>query len=101
MTRIGVKTRKKRNACVPSKVVRMPAGQDSDVAQFLRYHVLVRVYDGDCDAWLARLSERGGDEGDIRFARWIRSRMRQDPTLLSSIRRMVDATPFWRAAGVV
>lgn len=79
----------------------MPAGEDSDVAQFLRYHVLVRVYDGDCDAWLAQLQEHGGDDGDIRFVRWVRSRMRQDPTLLPSIRRMVDATPFWRAAGGV
>jgi hypothetical protein len=101
VTRIGVKTRKKRNACVPSKVVRMPTGEDSVIAQFLRYHVLVRVYDGDCDAWLAQLNARGGDEGDIRFARWIRSRMRHDPTLLMSIRRMVDATPFWRAASGV
>jgi hypothetical protein len=75
----------------------MPTGEDSDVAQFIRYHVLVRVYDGDCDAWLAQLNGRDGDEGDIRFARWIRSRMRKDPTLLPSIRRMVDATAFWQA----
>jgi hypothetical protein len=42
--------------------------------------------------------ERGGDDGDVRFVRWIRSRLRQDPALIVSIRRMVDATPFWRAA---
>lgn len=75
----------------------MPRGEISPVAQFLRYHVLIRVYDGNADAWIEHLEERGGDEGDIRFARWVRSRMRQDPTMLGTIRRMVDATPFWRA----
>jgi hypothetical protein len=81
-----------RNAADPPNVVRMPTGDDSTVAQFLRYHVLVRVFDGDPDAWLAQLETRGGEDGDIR------SRLRQDPALLISIRRMVDATPFWRAA---
>jgi hypothetical protein len=88
---------------VPSNVVQMPAGdEDSDttVAQFLRYHVLVRVFHGDPDAWLAELQQRGSDAdgGDVRFARWIRSRLRKDPALLASIERMVDATPFWRVA---
>lgn len=92
------KRRLKRLAAHPPNVVRMPTGDDSTVAQFLRYHVLVRVFDGDPDAWLAQLESRGGDGGDIRFVRWIRSRLRQDPTLMTSIRRMVDATPFWRAA---
>jgi len=75
----------------------MPRGDHSTVAQFIRYHVLIRVYDGDPDAWLTQLQARGGDEGDIRFARWVRSRMRKDPTLLVTIRRMVDATAFWQA----
>lgn len=90
-----------REACIaPLNVVRMPAADDETiVAQFLRYHVLVRVFHGDPDAWLAHLRERGDEsDGDVRFARWIRSRMREDPTLIHSIRRMVDATPFWRAA---
>ena len=77
----------------------MPNGANSVVAQFIRYHVLIRVYDGDADAWLARLREQGGDEGDVRFVRWIRSRVRRDPAFMLAIRRMVDATPFWRAAG--
>ena len=85
---------------VRDNVVRMPTGDDSMVAQFIRYHVLVRVFHGDPDAWLAHLHARGDvvDGGDLRFVRWIRSRLRQDPALLGSIRRMVDATPFWRAA---
>lgn len=81
-----------------ANVVRMPAGDGSVVAEFLRYHVLIRVFRGDPDAWLAHLRDRGGDEGDLRFVHWIRSRLRLDPRLLISIRRMVDATPFWRVA---
>lgn len=81
-----------------SNVVPIPLGETSVVAEFIRYHALVRVFDGDPDAWLAHLEQHGGDEADVRFARWIRSRLRQDPGLISSIREMVDATPFWRAA---
>lgn len=86
-----------------SNVVAMPAGDGSDVAQFIRFHVLVRVYDGNADAWLARLrgdaaNGREPDPADLRFVHWVRSRLRRDPALLASIRRMVDATPFWRAA---
>ncbi|MFL6247310.1 MAG: hypothetical protein ACJ74H_14860 [Thermoanaerobaculia bacterium] len=81
-----------------TNVVPMPLGDGSVVAEFLRFHVLVRVYDGDPDAWLAQLRERGDHSADVRFVRWIRSRLRQDPSLLGEIRRMVDATPFWRAA---
>lgn len=81
-----------------SNVVKMPAGDGSAVAEFLRFHVLVRVFDGDPDAWLAKLRERDDDSADVRFLRWIRSRLRQDPALIAEIRRMVDATPFWRAA---
>ena len=87
-----------RRAETATNVVRMPTGDGSVVAEFLRYHVLVRVFDGDPDAWLAHLHERGDEGGDVRFVRWIRSRLRQDPTLLASIRKMVDATPFWRVA---
>jgi hypothetical protein len=81
-----------------SNVVKMPMGDGSAVAEFLRFHVLVRVFDGDPDAWLAKLREREDDSADVRFLRWIRSRLRQDPALIAEIRRMVDATPFWRAA---
>lgn len=98
LTRIGVGTGENRNVYAPAKVARMPVGDDSRVAEFIRYHVLIRVYDGDADAWLTRLQDEGGDEGDVRFARWIRSRVRKDPALMASIRRMVEATPFWRVA---
>jgi len=98
---IDVHTRRAgRRAPLPANVVQMPKGDASMVAQFIRYHVLVRLFDGDPDAWLAHLDARGSvvDGGDLRFVRWIRSRLRQDPAFIGSIRRMVDATPFWRAA---
>jgi hypothetical protein len=99
ITDVYTRTGSGRSAA-PDNVVRMPTGDDSMVAQFIRYHVLVRVFHGDPDAWLAHLAARGEvvDGGDLRFVRWIRSRLRQDPALLGTIRRMVDATPFWRAA---
>jgi len=75
----------------PSNVVPMPRADGTPLTDFLRYHVLVRVFDGDVDAWIAQLE----DEGDVRFARRIRTRLRKDPSLLIAIRRMVDATPFW------
>jgi hypothetical protein len=90
----------KRRTRSAKNVVAMPAGDQSVIAQFIRYHVLVRVFDGNPDAWLAHIRARGGgDQADLRFVRWVRSRLRQDPALLTAIRRMVDATPFWRAAG--
>ena len=83
-----MRPRKKR---IPPNVVRMPRAGGSPLTDFLRYHVLVRVYDGDVDAWIAQLD----DEGDVRFARGVRTRLRKDPGLLIAIRRLVDATPFW------
>lgn len=97
-TRPGTRRRPRRGEPSAANVVRMPTGDSSTVAEFLRYHVLVRVFDGDPDAWLAHLLRSGGDGGDVRFVRWIRSRLRQDPALLTSIEKMVSATPFWRVA---
>ena len=90
----AVRIRRTRKA--PPNVVAMPVGDSSVVANFLRYHVLIRVYDGNPDAWLAQLVERGDDRsGDARFVRWIRSRLRKEPSLLGAIRKMVDDNPLW------
>jgi hypothetical protein len=97
-TRPASRKRATRDAAPPANVVQMPLGESSVIAEFLRFHVLVRVYDGDPDAWLAQLHDHPDDHADVRFLRWIRSRLRQDPALMGEIRRMVDATPFWRAA---
>ena len=80
-----------RRAARPENVVRMPSGDTSVVAQFIRFHVLVRVYGGDPDAWLAAHP----DEADVRFLRWMRTRLRSDPEMLAVIREMVDSTRFW------
>ena len=96
----AVAPRRTRRRVEPaSNVVHMPVGDGSVVAEFIRYHVLVRVFEGDPDAWLAHLETSGDPGGDLRFVRWIRSRLRQEPALIITIRRMVDATPFWRASG--
>ena len=78
-------------------VLRMPSGRHSPITDLLRYHVLVRVYDGDADRWIEQLKEEGGIacERDIRFARWVRTRLRRDPALLQRIRAAVDRTTFW------
>ena len=81
-----------------ANVIPMPAEDPGIVRSFLRCHILVRVYDGDCDAWLAQLATRGADPGEERFVRWMRTQLRRDPALLANIRRMVDATPFWQGA---
>lgn len=96
-----VRPRRRRRARGRSaEVIAMPVGDGSMVATFLRYHVLVRVFDGNPDAWLAQLGAQPAEAaaGDVRFARWIRTRLRANPSLLAEIRRMVDTTPFWCAS---
>jgi hypothetical protein len=95
-----IRPRRKRRVrrALPDNVITMPAARGAIVADFLRYHVLVRVYAGDADAWIAHLETHRDDaDGDLRFARALRARLRHDPPLLHAIRAMVDATPFWRA----
>ena len=91
--------RRRRSRNESTNVVTMPIGDGSMVETFLRYHVLVRVFGGNPDAWLAHLDANTSEAaaGDLRFVRWIRTRLRADPTLLAEIRRMVDTTPFWCA----
>jgi hypothetical protein len=91
MTAIETQAVRRRKRKPRTNVVPMPRADGTPLTDFLRYHVLVRVFDGDVDAWLAQLD----DEGDVRFARRVRTRLRKDPSLLVAIRRMVDATPFW------
>jgi hypothetical protein len=82
-------------------VLRMPAGDRSPVIDFLRYHVFVRVFDGDPDRWIAALKELhdSQSESDIRFARWVRERIRRDPRMLERIRIAVERTPIWGESG--
>lgn len=77
-------------------VIALPAGRPSTTADFLRYQVLVRVFDGDVDRWLDHLRRKGDfPDEDIRFVRWIRGRLRREPALMDDIRRMVERAPLW------
>jgi hypothetical protein len=51
----AVSRKRSRRRETATNVVRMPTGDCSIVAEFIRYHVLVRVFGGDPDAWLAHL----------------------------------------------
>ena len=44
-------------AMTSQNVLRMPSGRHSPITDLLRYHVLVRVYDGDADRWIEDLKE--------------------------------------------
>jgi hypothetical protein len=104
VTELFTRARRRRleqtmNLQPPTNVVRMPTGDDSTIEQFLLLHALVRRFDGDVDAWLEDLRARGISDGDLRFVRSMRSRLRRDPRLLDVIRRMVDATPLRLSAG--
>jgi hypothetical protein len=82
------------------KVVALPVPQVSTIADFIRYQVLVRVFDGDADRWLDHLLRLGDfPDDDIRFVRWIRGRLRRQPELIADIRKMVERTPLWQASG--
>jgi len=99
-----IKTRAKKNRARTSRdgVIAMPVGESSIVADFLRCHVLVRVFGGDPEAWLEELRKRPSDDevsgGDIRFIRWVRARLRHDPMLITAMRRMVESAPLWHEA---
>jgi hypothetical protein len=84
-----------------ARILPMPLGEGSAVGDFLRCHVLVRVFGGNPDAWLDELRKRSTDDvcgADVRFVRWVRARLRYDPMLMAAIRRMVDSTPLWNSA---
>ena len=87
-----------QHGVVLPNVVGMPAPRPSGTADFLRYQVLVRIFDGDVDRWLDHLRRQGDfPDEDIRFVRWIRGRLRREPQLMNDIRRMVERTPLWQA----
>ena len=76
-------------------VVAMPPSTSSPIADLFRYHAFVERFGCDPDAWLAHLRARGrGSSGDARLARWLRTRMRRDPSLIDAIRHLVEATPI-------
>jgi len=80
---------------IATNVVAMPRGVRSPISDVYRYHVLMRVFDGDADRWLEQLESSGQSaSSEARFVRWLRRRMRRDPQLIDSIRKLVDAVPI-------
>jgi hypothetical protein len=69
------------------------------ITDFLRYHVLIRVFDGDAGAWLDLLSHQSQvQRREVVFVRWLRLRLTSDPTLLDRIREVVNTSGLWPEA---
>lgn len=66
------------------------------LTDFLRYHALVRVFNGNISLWLHILrNTRREDSEDARFLRWLQQQCDAEPTLLQKIRERVDASGLW------
>ena len=66
------------------------------MTDFLRYHVLVRVFDGDASAWLEVLQRHErAQTREVIFVQWIQDRLRSDPELLTHLRHLVDTSGLW------
>lgn len=80
---------------IVTNVVPMPRGGRSPISDVYRYHVLMRVFGGDPDRWLEQLESSGrAASAEARFVRWVRRRLRRDPRLIESIRKLVDSVPI-------
>lgn len=66
------------------------------LTDYLRYHTLVRVFNGNISLWLHVLRNTSRDDtADARFLRWLQQRCAVEPDLLQKIRERVDATGVW------
>ena len=66
------------------------------LTDYLRYHTLVRVFNGNISLWLHVLRNTSRDDtADARFLRWLQQRCEVDPNFLQKIRERVDATGVW------
>jgi hypothetical protein len=69
------------------------------VTDFLRYHVLIRVFDGNAHAWLEVLQQQNrAPTHETVFVEWIDHRLRGDPDLLVRLRELVDESGLWPSA---
>ena len=62
-----------------------------DITNFLRYHVLVRVFGGDVGQWL-RFTRNASD---ATFLRSLQRRLDVNPALMRDIREVVDTSGLW------
>jgi len=66
------------------------------MTDYLRYHTLVRVFDGNITMWLHLLRNTSrNDCDDARFLRWLQQRCAAEPSLMEQIRQTVDASGLW------
>ena len=66
------------------------------LTDFLRYHALVRVFNGNISLWLHILRNTSREDSeDARFLRWLQQRCADEPNLLQKIRDRVDASGVW------
>jgi hypothetical protein len=63
------------------------------VASFARVHILLSVFDGDADTWLAMIASSGTDEevaNDAPFLASLKRRLVQEPHLIDELRSAVQ-----------
>ena len=65
------------------------------VTDFLRYHVLIRVFDGDANAWLAVIDDKSMPEGERMFVQWIADHLERDSHLVDQLREVVEGSGLW------
>lgn len=75
---------------------------DMVVADFIGYHILIKLFNGDLDAYETYLREKGSDEqiiNDFPFLVWLKERVKGDSDLMNRIKRMVEETDGSLAEG--
>jgi hypothetical protein len=68
------------------------------VTDFLRYHVLIRVFDGDANAWLAVIDDKSIPDGERIFVQWIADHLQRDSHLVDQLREVVEGSGLWPSA---
>jgi len=64
-------------------------------ADFARYHIFIKVFDGSIDKWKEFFEKKGSMEqvtDDYQFVLWLEKELKKDSGLLGRIRTMVDLT---------
>jgi hypothetical protein len=67
------------------------------MTDFLRYHVLFRVFDGDITRWRGAIDASRHE--DLFFLDWLAERTAEEPELLAELREIVDASGLWPTDG--
>lgn len=65
------------------------------VSDFVGYHIFIRLFDGDIDAWDRYLRDEGSVQqllDDFPFVVWLKNQLEEDPDLVNRIRRLVQNT---------